>query len=189
MKGYAVAGRYARALFEIGADGGDDVLTGLDEALRALAGADTTSPELAAMLRSPVITGREKQKVLEHLLAASLPELAPAVGQVVGNFCGLLAEKHRLPLLGLIARAFTALLDARRDITRGRLCTAVKLDKKRRTAITSRLEKAIGGTLKLEYLVDPAILGGITIRLGDRMLDASLRTQLDMLRDTIKKGE
>jgi F-type H+-transporting ATPase subunit delta len=191
VKGHAVAGRYAKALFALGAESGDAALDALNKALAALAGAAGLNPELDALLRSPVIAASEKQGVLDKVLAAALPAkaLPKAMRRLVSNFCGLLADRGRLPLLGLIARAFAAMLDARRRIVRGSLCTAVALDDDRRETIKSRLEQTVGGALELEYQVDPDILGGVTIRLGDRILDASLRTQLDMLRDTIKKGE
>ena len=191
MKGYAVAGRYARALFALGTESGEDALDVMNKALATLAGATRMSPELDALLRSPVIAASEKQGVLAKVLVAALPakELPKAIRLVVKNFCGLLADRGRLPLLGLIARAFTAMLDKRRRIVRGSLCTAIELDDSRREVIKSRLGQIVNGTLELEYRIDPAILGGMTIRFGDRILDASLRTQLDMLRDTIKKGE
>jgi F-type H+-transporting ATPase subunit delta len=191
VKGHAVAGRYARALFEIGVKSGENALDALDRALAVLAGAARLNPELDALLRSPVIVAEEKRGVLDAVLAAELPAkaLPKAMRHIIKNFCGLLAERGRLPLIALVARAFSAMLDARRRIVRGSLCTAVEIDEGRRASIKSKLEQAVEGTLELEYTVDPAILGGVTIRLGDRILDASLRTQLDMLRDTIKKGE
>jgi F-type H+-transporting ATPase subunit delta len=191
VKGHAVAGRYARALFEIGAKSGENAQDALNRALAVLAGAVRLNPELDALLRSPVIAAEEKRGVLDAVLGAELPAkaLPKAMRQIIKNFCGLLADRGRLPLIDLVARAFSAMLDARRRILRGSLCTAVELGEDRRASIKSKLEQTVAGTLELEYAVDPAILGGVTIRLGDRILDASLRTQLDMLRDTIKKGE
>ena len=191
MKGYAVAGRYARALFELGAKSGEGALDDLNKAFAALAEAICLNSELNDLLRSPVISALEKRNVLDTVLDATLSakELPKGMRRIVRNFYGLLADRDRLLLLGDIARAFAAMLDARRRIMRGRLCIAIELDDIRRESIKSRLEQSFGGTLELEYQVDPAILGGMTLRLGDRILDASLCTQLDMLRDTIKKGE
>ena len=191
MKGYAVAGRYARALFELGAKFGDGALDAMNKALAVLAGAASLNPELYGLLRSPVISVAEKQGVLGKVLDTALPakELPKAMRRIVGNFCGLLAEKRRLLLLDLISRAFAAMLDDRRRIVRGSLCTAVELDSARRESIKSWLERNRNETLELEYQSDPAILGGVIVRLGNLILDASLSTQLDKLRDTIKKGE
>jgi F-type H+-transporting ATPase subunit delta len=191
MKGAALAGRYARALFSIGEESGERSLDALNLALDVLAETARGRPELDALLRSPVIAAREKRSVLDKVLAKALParELPKAMRRIVGNFCGLLADRDRLPMLGLIARAFASMLDARRGIARGSLCTAIELDDARKSAVASRLKHLVDGTLELEYRVDPAILGGMTLRLGDRILDASLRMQLDRLRDTIKKGE
>ncbi len=122
MKGYAVAGRYARALFDLGAESGDKFLDGLHRALSDLAGAVRENPELDAVLRSPIIVPAEKRQVLERVLAAS--KLPKEISRIVKNFCGLLADRQRLPLLGLIARAFASMLDARRHVVRGSLDTS-----------------------------------------------------------------
>jgi F-type H+-transporting ATPase subunit delta len=196
VRGHAVAGRYARALFDVvlrtARDEGidpDDLLRETQRQLAALAAAAAGNAGLAALLRSPVVTGAEKCRVLSEIMRLSLPDAAEP-HMIVTNFCGLLAGKGRLPLLELIVQALAERLDARQGIVLGRLHTAVSLDGARREAVRTRLENALGGRrLVLEYLVDPSILGGMTIRLGNRVLDASLRKQIDTLRDTIKKGE
>ncbi len=105
------------------------------------------------------------------------------------RFCELLADKGRLPLLSAIAADYGALLDKARGICRGVLTTAIELDAKRKAEIKARLESQTGRKLELEWAVDPAVLGGLVLKMGDTVLDASLRAQLDNLRDSIKRGE
>ena len=189
MKGYAIANRYAKALFDIGAETGEGSLDRLAGALESLSEAVAASPDLADVLRSPVISSPEKEKTLGRVLNLTNPDLPEAEDRALKSFCAVLAEKNRLPLFPLIAEAFTSMLDAQRRIVRGSVRTAVELDPEKQASIKKRLEETLDGTLNLKYHVDPSILGGLTLKFGNRTLDASLRTQLEALRDTIKKGE
>ncbi len=183
MIGDIVAQRYAHALFELGNEKGTEELEQYAAALAALDRMLVEAPELDRLFRAPVITPDEKRRVLHELLDRI------GAGDTVRRFCGLLADKERLPLLHDIMKSFTARLDEAKGLARGTLTTAVELDQKRRSALVARLEKQTGKTLVLEFEVDPAVLGGAVLRIGDRVLDASLRAQLDILRDTIKRGE
>lgn len=180
-----MARRYAHALFSLGKERGEDALDLYGEALASLAETAAASPELTRVFRAPVISAAEKRGVVEKLLAA----LGPAgADPTVRDFCLLLTDKERLPLLGDIAACYGALLDEFKGIVRGELVTAVPLNKKRRTQSLATLEKQAGKKLVLRFEVDPGILGGIVLRVGDTVLDASLRAQLNSLRDTIKRG-
>lgn len=189
MRGYAIAQRYAKALFDIGADLGDESLDQMRSALDLLAQAVADSSELESLLGNPVFTHAEKEAALAQVLTQTSAELPEAVSRVINNFCALLAEKNRLSLFPLIVRAFASMLDASREVVRGTVCTAITLDSKKKASIQKSLGKSVKGSLALNYQVDPAILGGVMLQLGNRVLDASLRTQLETLRDTIKKGE
>jgi F-type H+-transporting ATPase subunit delta len=81
------------------------------------------------------------------------------------------------------------MLDDARGISRGVVTTAVELDEEHMDAIRTKLESQTGRKLVLEYVIDPAIIGGIVLRVGDSVYDASLRAQLDNLRESIKRGE
>lgn len=141
------------------------------------------APELARLFRAPVINVTEKKNVLRQLL----DELG--ADPTVKHFCFLLADKERLSSLEAIAACFGKLLDEARGIVRGRLLTATELDAKRQTGILATLEKQTSKQLVLRFEVEPSILGGVVIQVGDRVLDASLRAQLNILRDIIKRGE
>jgi F-type H+-transporting ATPase subunit delta len=79
-------------------------------------------------------------------------------------------------------------LDTEKGVLHGELVTAVEIAGDERAAVLERLEKQAGRSLDLVYSVDPGILGGIILRVGDRVLDASLRAQLSFLKDNIKRG-
>ena len=172
MNGDIVAQRYAKALFALGQQEGMAKLEQYGENLSALEGVLEDSPELVRLFHIPVISVAEKQKVLSQVLDKL------DVDPMIKNFCSLLAEKERLPLFEEIAEAFGKLLDEAWGVVRGKLLTAVSLSKKQ----TSK-------QIALKFEVDPSILGGVVLQVGDNVLDASLRAQLAILRDIIKRGE
>ncbi len=153
------------------------------QTLQALSGALEESPRLSDAFRTPVLGMDEKKGLVRSLLEKA------GAGEMERRFCELLADKGRLPLLPAIATDYSALLDEARGLSRGVLTTAVALDAERQSAITAQLESQTGHKLELAYTVDPAILGGLVLKIGDTVLDASLRAQLDNLRESIKRGE
>jgi F-type H+-transporting ATPase subunit delta len=183
LSGNIVARRYAKALFAFGEKQGAAELQAYGEELSRLAEVLGGSPETLRFFKSPVFNRDEKKSVLGKVLEAA------AVRPAMKNFCDLLADKDRLPFLPDIAGAFGKLLDAVNGVVRGRLVTAVELPEARRIDIKNKLEKQAGKQLELDYAVDKGILGGIVLKVGDRVLDASLRAQLDILKETIKRGE
>lgn len=141
------------------------------------------SPDLARVFRNPIFSPEEKKQVVAQVAAKLKIE-----GSFL-NFCLLLAEKDRLRELDRIATAFDQLLDAEKGVIRGELLTAVKLDAAKQAAVVKQLEKKANHTLVLSFGVSPEILGGVVLKVGDQVMDASLRAQLSILKDTIKRGE
>ncbi|WP_027183658.1 ATP synthase F1 subunit delta [Desulfovibrio inopinatus] len=193
-----IARRYAKALFSLGAkiDGepkgkargkkkapeepprekfGTDLNT-LAETLEA-------SPELLRVMANPIFSAEEKRAVLGKVMEKLSPH------PMIVNFVGLLADKGRLVYLPEIAAYYGVLLDADKGIVRGELVTALALSKAKQTAIKKKLEKQLAKTLMLDFDVNEDILGGVVLKVGDKVLDASLRAQLQMLKEKIKRGE
>ena len=183
MNGDIVAQRYAKALFALGKQEGTSKLEHFGENLSALSNVLEETPELVRFFTIPIISIAEKQKVLVQVLDRI------NVDPVIKNFCLLLAEKERLPLFGAIAEHFGKLLDVEWDVVRGKILTAVDLSKEQQSGILARLEKQTSRQIALKFEVDPSILGGVVLQVGDNVLDASLRAQLTILRDIIKRGE
>lgn len=187
MTGSIVARRYAKALFaiEAGKDGAKktEAREKAASGLAYLVGCMDASPGLEALFANPVFTAEEKRGVLGALADKG------DIGKSVRDFAYLLADKGRLGNLRAIAGEFRAMLDDAGGVLRGEFVSAVPLDDAKRGAITSELEKKAGRPLALEFTVDPNILGGMLLRVGDTVRDASLKTQLSLLTETIKRGE
>ncbi len=183
MTGSIVARRYAHALFALEKKAGQAALEQAGANLNDLAALIAQSPELARFFRNPTFSAKEKQAVL----AALGDKLSLSTS--VRDFCALLADKGRLGALSAIAAQYGALLDAEKGVTRGELVTAVELGEEKRNKLLAQLEKKAGSSLSLEFKVDPAILGGMRLKIGDKVLDASLMAQLSLLKDTITRGE
>lgn len=183
MNDTVIARRYANALFALGKKAGIGDLEKYGTSLVALDAAVAATPELEKVFKSPVVTAEEKKQVLTKVLAKAGADTA------VTRFCLLLADKNRLSSLRRIVGIYNALLDAEKGVIRGHLLTAVPLDAKKQGTIKKQLEGKAGKSINLSFAVDATILGGVVLKVGDRVMDASLRAQLAILRATIKRGE
>ena len=183
MNSSIVAKRYAGAMFFLAKKHGKDKLETIGKNLNEMNAACQASAELGVLFRDPLFSGEEKFKVMRAILEKL------ASDRLTVNFCHLLAEKGRLPEFGQIVAVFNELLDAENAVYRGELVTAVKLDAKKCADLQKKLEQQTNRSLALDYTVDPAIIGGVILKLGDQVLDASLRAQLLALKENIKRGE
>ncbi|MDE7241338.1 ATP synthase F1 subunit delta, partial [Desulfovibrio sp.] len=119
-------------------------------------------------------------------LSALLDKLG--ADKTMRNFCFLLADKERLASLRQIAEWYGILLDEANGVLRGKVITAIKLSKAKQEKLKAELAKKSGGDIELAFSVDPEILGGMVLAVGDKVLDSSLRAQLGILRETFKRG-
>ena len=170
----SVARRYARALFAIGVDRG--TFEQLGQELGELAALWGASPELRQALENPVFKPAEKRAVLERVL----PRVAPT--QDVQRFLLLLLERRRISALPAIARAFRELADAHTGRVRALVTSAQPLGAGEMERVRRSLEQRTGKKVILEAAVDPALIGGLVARVGDLVLDGSVRTRLATLR-------
>ncbi len=175
--GGSVARRYARALFGIGVDAGN--FEALGREIGDLAGLWSASPELRQTIENPVFKPSEKRAVLEHLLPRVTP--TPEVQRLVL----LLLERRRIVLLPAIARAYRDLADAHTGRVRARVTSAEPLGPAALDRVRLSLEERTGKKVILETAVDADLIGGVVARVGDLVLDGSVRTQLDDLRSKL----
>lgn len=182
MTDSVVARRYANALFALGQRQGGEALSGHGECLAELANFLKIEPRLAQTLKSPVISIAEKKKLMDVLLEKLSADIT------MRNFCNLLADKSRLGSLAQIAHWYGILLDAANGIMRGQVITAIKLSPARQDEIREELKKKFGSDIELTFHVDPEILGGMVLTVGDKVMDASLRAQLGALRENLRRG-
>ncbi|WP_041282026.1 ATP synthase F1 subunit delta [Desulfohalobium retbaense] len=183
MTGQMIASRYARALFQLCKEQGGNELESTAQQLNALATVMEQSPELYRLFRNPAFSAQEKKNVIEAVLAKG------EYAAVVINFCRLLADKGRLAILPDVDAVFQVLLDQEKGVMRGEVVTAVSMPKTDREKIKSQLEGQLGQELVLDFRVNKKILGGLVLKVGDKLYDASLRAQLDMLKENLKRGE
>lgn len=183
MTGSVAARRYAKALFDLAKSTGADVLDKSGEDIANFAALAKESVALSRFFEDPVFSAEEKRKVITAL--SDRLEMSA----MVRDFCYLLADKHRLVLVGKIAEEYQALADTEKGILRGELVSATPLDDTMQLTVQDELEKKAGKALVLDFKVDATLLGGMVLKMGDNVMDASLKTQLQILKDTIKRGE
>ena len=183
MTGNIVARRYAKALFALAKKAGKKAPAEYGKDLEAFAAVLEASPDLLRVFANPVIAAEDKKAVL-----AGVVDKLGLKPNVV-NFLSLLADKERLPVILEVAAYYRSLLDESEGVLRGQLVTAYALAEPRQDQIKTKLEKQSGKKLVLSFAVDPAILGGVLLKVGDKVLDASLRAQLEILKEQIKRGE
>ncbi|THD48254.1 MAG: F0F1 ATP synthase subunit delta [Bradyrhizobium sp.] len=175
-----VAGRYASALFSLARD---ERCT--DEVAAALARFDAAIAEnedLQRFVRSPVYTAREQ-------LGALVPILEKiGVTGIAANFIKLAAAKRRLFVIRDMIRDYIRLNDALRGVTHAEATTAAPLSEANVAALKEALRAASGGKdVELIAKVDPAIIGGLVVKLGSRLVDGSLKTKLNAIRTRMKE--
>ncbi len=178
-----VARRYARALFAIGKSKGVAELDTYGKDLSDLIEAMDTAPDTLKVFRNPIFDVAEKKKLADALLVKL------GAGEMIKNFVHLLADKDRLGELPQIHGTFMEMLDAEKGVVRGELVTSVKLTAAKQKAMKAKLGKQVGRELVLSFSHDPTILGGVVLKVGDQVLDASIRAQLGILKENIKRGE
>lgn len=174
-----MAGRYATALFELANEAGavDSVKADLDRLSSLLA----ESVDLARLVKSPVFSAEEQLKAISAVLSGA------GISGLAGNFVKLVAQNRRLfALPGMIAD-YAALVAAMRGETTAQVTVAAPLSDDHLATLKAALAQNTGKDVNLDVTVDPSILGGLIVKLGSRMVDASLRTKLNSIRHAMKE--
>lgn len=172
MKDVSVAGRYARALFIITERRRETVLA-LDD-LKGVRDLLAPASALSSFLASPQVRLPDKRKLLGDALDGR-------AARSVAVFTDLLLRKKRLGLLPDVTRQFEALVETLQGIRRAHVVSAVPLDEADRTRLHATLESYTKSKIRLTSEVDPAVLGGALVRIGDRVVDRTVRTLLDSI--------
>ena len=139
--------------------------------------------ELADLLESPLLNGSAKAEVAVRLFAGRAGELTVQLLQVM-------AEHDALGLAGLVVEQLRAERDERQGVLRVEAVTAVALGEEAKRALAGRLGELLGRTVILVERVEPAVIGGLVLRIGDTVIDGSVRQQLEQVRqEIISRGE
>lgn len=178
MRAETIARNYAEALFELGEKAGESELYA--ELMDAVAAAVETEPTVQGVLMSPRVTKAAKAK----LLAAALPD---APREFVA-FLQAVVKRGRQGLFREIATAYLDLLDIKLNRVRAGVTLATAPNDAMRQAIARGLQAALGKEVIPTYRVDPEILGGVVVRVGDRVYDGSVRRKMLRLRRQMVAG-
>ena len=173
-----LSGRYATALFDLAVEAKS--LDAVSASLGTLKDALGQSADLKAMTTSPMVNRKAA--------AAGIAAVAGTLGldKLTTSFLGVLANNRRLATLQTIIRDFNALAAARRGEISARVTAAHPLSAAQQKALAAKLKSGLGRDVALDITVDPAILGGLIVRVGSRMIDSSLKTRLDSLGQALK---
>ena len=176
-----MAGRYATALFELARDNKavDAVKKDLDQ-FDALANG---SADLNRLVRSPVFGADEQLKALSAILAKA------GITGLAANFLRVITTNRRLFAVRDMIRAYRGLVARHKGEVTAEVTVAEKLNDKNLDALKSALKSVTGGKdIDLEVEVDPAIIGGLIVKVGSRMVDSSLRTKLNSIKFAMKEA-
>jgi F-type H+-transporting ATPase subunit delta len=173
-----IASVYARSLFEAAQDAGN--LDEVREQVGQVADAIDDDRDLQVFFFSPYLTTDEKKDGLRKAISDAEP--------IVQNFLELLIENHRMPALFRIRREFDRLWEEEHKLLPVQITSAVELDEEVKRQIIDRIAEQTGRTVESSAAVDPDILGGLVVRVGNTILDASIRYRLDQLRKQVARS-
>ena len=174
-----MAGRYATALFELALDNKavDAVKADLETFDRLIA----ENPDLTRLVRSPVFSAEQQAGAL----AAVLEKIG--IGGLTAQFLKVVASNRRLFAVRDMVRAYRAMVARHHGEVTAQVTVAEPLSEPHRAAIKETLNAVTGKDVGLDVKVDPAIIGGLVVKLGSRMVDSSLRTKLNSIKHAMKE--
>ena len=174
----SLAGRYALALFELARD--ERQLEAVGASLSNLKRALAESEDFRTLVSSPLVTREDSQRAVAA--AAEALGLDP----LTRNFVGVLARNRRLSKLADVIRAFEMLAARHRGEVTAEIVSAHPLTDDQIAALKANLKARTGRDIAVDLSVDPAILGGLKVKVGSRMIDGSIRTKLNTLAQAMK---
>jgi ATP synthase F1 delta subunit len=173
-----IATVYARSLFEVATE--RDKLDLVREQLGQFADALDGSRELQTFLFSPYFSTEEKK--------AGLAKAVTDADEIIDNFFALLLENHRMPAIFRVRREYDRLWEDANRLLPVEITSAVELDPSVAERIGDEIGRQTGRTVELTSSVDPDVIGGIVVRVGNSIIDASIRTRLENLRKQVAKA-
>lgn len=181
MKNMAIARRYAKALLLIGKEDGQaeayrEELNGFSELLEK-------EKALEQVISNPLFDAASRKKVLQAVIEKL------EMSRVMKTFLLLLFDKGRIGFLNSINEFYQKLADELKGIARASLISATELSSETVEKIQTALSKKMGKEIVLDVEEDPALIGGIVTRIGDYVIDGSVRTQLSNMKESLKRGE
>jgi len=176
MSSLIASRRYASALLSSAEDGG--FLDTVVEEMKLIRGVLANSRDLVHVLKSPLIQGDKKVHILEEIFRSS-------VGEKMHLFMRLIAKKKRAGQLPEIIDEFMALLDEKRGILNADVTSAVALSEEQVSELVKKLAASTGKTIRASMAVNEELIGGVSVKIGDTILDGSVSHQLKVLRHSL----
>ena len=170
-----IARRYAAAYFDLAREAGEVDARG-DDLRRAVE--TLAHDEVVDALANPRLDVADRVRLAL--------DLVDGLGQPARNLVRVLVERKRARILGEVLEHYRALADRAAGIVRAEVTAAVELSRAQRDTITRSLRRGFGERLEVEVRHDPAIIGGLVVRVGDRVIDTSLRTHLQQLQASLR---
>jgi len=175
-----VAGRYATALFELARE--TNAIDRVQSDLKFFDALIADNPDLMRLVRSPVFSAEEQEKALGAVLDKA------GISGAAANFLRVVAGNRRLFAVREMIRGFNRLVAAHKGEVTAQVTVAEQLNDTRMNEIRAALREVTGKDVQVEVTVDPSIIGGLKVKLGSRMVDASLRTKLNSIKIAMKEA-
>jgi F-type H+-transporting ATPase subunit delta len=173
-----IAQVYSRSLFEVAQE--RDELDEVREQLGEFADVLDENRDLQVFFFSPYFSTAEKKDGLDKAVSGA--------SETMTNFLDLLLEKHRMPVIFRVRKQFDAMWEEENKLLPVLVTSAIELDKKTVSDLGDRIGEQTGRKIDVTSEVDPDILGGIVLRVGNSILDASIRARLEQLRSQVAQG-
>jgi F-type H+-transporting ATPase subunit delta len=175
-----MAGRYATALFELAREA--NAIDAVKADLERFDGLVAESPDLNRLVRSPVFSTAEQLRALSAVLARA------GIGGLAAQFLKLVTSNRRLFAARNMVRGYRELVAKHKGEATAEITVAEELKDDHVTALKGALKTISGKDVALNIKIDPAIIGGLVVKLGSRMVDTSLRTKLNAIRNAMKEA-
>ncbi len=176
MRDRKVATRYAEALLITAK--ADGVLNDVAQSFAAVMEVTSDNKNLTIFMDSPQVRTEEKKELLQKVFGEKIEK-------VLLNFFFLLLDRNRIENVRDIGEVFADLVEADMGVIRAQVVTAIAMPTDLATSLESKLAAYTGAKIILENKVDPAVIGGVCVTLGDKVLDGTVRTNLDLLSKTL----
>ncbi|MDX2249909.1 MAG: ATP synthase F1 subunit delta [Bacteroidia bacterium] len=172
--------RYANSVFQLAEE--RNMIPGVKEDMALILDIHTTNREFANFLKTPLISSPAKEKIITTIFEGRLKT------QIVEHLVRLITRKGREMYLPHTATAFLQIYDKHFGIVRGKLTSASPLSEDTKVAIKAAIEKETGNTFEMDHEVDPSLIGGFLLKMGDDLFDGSVVTSLRKIKQEFTKN-
>jgi F-type H+-transporting ATPase subunit delta len=176
----AIARRYAKALVQLGAE--ESAVDRFNSELASFNAILAANADLGAVFSNPAYGIEAKKEILKSVIGKL------SLSTTVANFLQLLLDRSRLTFLPQITESFGALADELSGVVRPTLLSGLPLEEGQIEEIRKSLAVSTGKEVVLKVEVDPSLIGGVVTKIGDKVFDGSVKTQLAKIQDILQKG-